>query len=132
MFILILCLVYTVVAQRGPPPVPANSDDAPHVYSRVYLRGLKRVENERIQTQFINMGITHIENGVFTAAKQGLVKYTTERFEGCETYEFSPMRLDKDVCENIVNGIRSLVSERFPDSQVIYDATTKQYTLEWD
>jgi hypothetical protein len=93
---------------------------------------LKRVENERIQTQFINMGITYIEDGVFSSAKQGLVKYTTERFEGCETYEFPPMKLDKDVCENIVNGIKSLVSERFPDSEVIYDANTKQYTLTWD
>ena len=132
MFILILCLVYTVVAQRGPPPMSANSDDASHAYSRTYLRGLKRVENERIQTQFINMGITYIEDGVFTAAKQGLVKYTAEPFEGCETYMFSPMNLDKDVCENIVNGIKTLVSERFPDSQVIYDANTKQYTLKWD
>ena len=131
MFILILCLVYTVVAQRG-LPVSANSNDAPHVYSRVYLRGLKSVENERIQKKFINMGLRYIEDGVFSAAKQGLVKYTTERFEGCETYKLSPMNLDKDVCENIVNGIKTIVSDRFPDSEVLYDPTTKQYTLKWD
>jgi hypothetical protein len=109
---------------------------AESVYSRIYLRGLKNVEIERMQTEFIYSGITYIEDAVFRAAKQGLVKYTTERFEGCDVYatahEDSPMRMDKDVCENIVNGIYTLVSERFPDSEIIYDADTKQYTLKWD
>ena len=121
MFTRILFLLYSVSAQTVLP-----------VYSRVYLRGMKRVENERIQAEFINRGITNIEHSVFTAAKQGLLNFTTEPFNGCETYEFSPMKLDKDVCENIVNGIKILVSERFPDSEFIYDANTKQYTLTWD
>ena len=135
MFILILCLVYTVFAQRGPPPMSANSDDASHAYSRTYLRGLKRVENERIQSEFINRGITYIENSVFTAAKRGLLSFTTQPFDGCETdidpNNFAPYGFDKAVCKNIVNGIKTLVSERFPDSELLYDATTKQYTLTW-
>jgi hypothetical protein len=136
MFILIFCLVYTVFAQRGLPPVSANSDDIPHVYSRTYLRGLKRVENERIQAEFINRGITYIEHSVFTAAKRGLLSFTTRPFYGCETdinpSELAPYGVDKAVCENIVNGIKKLVSERFPDSEVLYDTTTRQYTLKWD
>jgi hypothetical protein len=136
MFIIILSLLYTVCAQRG-PPVSANSDDSPHVYSRTYLRGLKRVENERIQAEFINSGITYIEHSVFTAAKRGLLSFTTETFHDCETDIYEPSKLepygnDKAVCENIVNGIKKLVHERFPDSEILYDATTKRYTLKWD
>ena len=129
MFNLIIYLLYAVSAQT-------SSTSTTPVYSRIYLRGLKRLENLRIQTDFINRGITYIEYNVFTAAKQGLVKYTTEPFEGCEAYtrssELAPFRFDKDVCENIVNGIHTLVSERFPDSEIIYDTNTKQYTLKWD
>lgn len=124
---LIVSLLYAVSAQTQ-PTVP--------VYSRTYLRGLKRLEDERIQTDFITRGITYIEYNVLMAAKQGLVKYTTESFEGCEAYarpsELAPFGIDKDVCENIVNGIYTLVSERFPDSEVTYDADTKQYTLKWN
>jgi hypothetical protein len=126
MFALILSLLYTVSAQRS-STVP--------VYSRTYLRGLKRLENERIQTELITRGITYIEDSVFAAAKQGLLQYTTEPFEGCEAYprpsEFTPFGIDKGVCEHIVNGIHRLVSERFPDSEIIYEANTKQYTLKW-
>jgi hypothetical protein len=136
MIILILCLVYTVFAKKVLSPVSASSDDAPHGYSRTYLRGLKRLENERIQAEFINRGITYIEHSVFTAAKQGLVKFTTEPFNGCETdtspSELAPFGFDKTVCENIVNRIKTLVSERFPDSELLYDANTKRYTLKWD
>ena len=125
MIILILFLLYTVSAQTVLP-----------VYSRKYLRGLKRVENERIQAEFINRGITYIEHSVFTAAKKGLLSFTTRPFYGCETdidpSELAPYGVDKAVCENIVNGIKALVSERFPDSEILYDTTTRQYTLKWD
>ena len=116
--------------------VSAQTSSTLYVYSRTYLRGLKTLENERIQADFINRGITYIEESVFAAAKQGLVKYKTEPFEGCESYtrpnELAPFGLDKGVCENIVNGIHALVSERFPDSDIIYDANTKQYILKWE
>jgi hypothetical protein len=68
-----------------------------------------------------------------------LVQYTTDPFQGCEELainnrpsDLAPFGFDKEVCENVVNGIRSLVSERFPDSEVLYDANTKRYTLKWD
>ena len=126
MIVLILSLLYTVSAQTSNHPV----------YSRIYLRGLKRLENERIQSEYINMGITYIEHSVFTAAKQGSVKFRTEPFPGCEFYSSPsddlPIGLDKAVCENIVKGIHALVSERFPDSEVLYDTATKRYTLKWD
>jgi hypothetical protein len=97
---------------------------------------MQRIENERIQSEYIAKGITYIEESVFTAAKQGLVKFTTEPFLGCEFYKSPSMGedgiVDKTVCENILNGIHTLVSERFPDSTIIYDAATKRYTLKWD
>lgn len=126
MIVLILSLLYTVSAETS----------SVSVYSRTYLRGLKRLENERVQTDFINRGITYIEGEVFKAAKRGLVKYTTEPFKGCEAYagpnELAPFGFDKEICENIVNRIHTLVSERFLDSEVLYDIATKRYTLKWD
>ena len=122
MLAIVLSLTYAVSAQ--------TSSVLPF-YSRIYLRGLKRLENERIQFEYINTGFTYIEDSVFAAAKQGLVNFTTEPFPGCELYSL-PIGVDKAVCENIVNGIHALVSERFPDSEVLYDAATKQYTLKWD
>ena len=119
MFI-ILCFLYTVTAHTS--------------FSRINLRGLKRIEDERITTEFIYKGFTYIENAVFSAAKQGLLKYRTEPFEGCEAYR-SPnadFTFDKDICENIVSGIQRLVSERFPDSEILYNPNTKRYTLKWD
>lgn len=98
---------------------------------RVYLRGLKQAENERKQAALINEGITYIEDYVFTAAKQGFVEYTTESFQGCEVYS-KQMKLDKEVCENVVTGLRKHVSDRFPDSELIYDKNTRKYTLKWD
>jgi hypothetical protein len=125
MFILILCLLYTVSAQLVSP-----------VYSRKYLHDLKRLENERIQLKIINRGIAFIEDAIFTAAKQGLTNYTTEPFNGCERFtkpsELAPFGFDKEICENIINGIHTLVSERFPDSEISYDDITKRYTLKWD
>ena len=126
MLVLILSLLYAVSAQTSNHPV----------YSRIYLRGLKRLENERIQSEYINMGIKFIEHSVFTAAKQGSVKFITEPFSGCEFYsiptEDLPIVVDKAVCENVVKGIHALVSERFPDSEILYDTATKRYTLKWD
>ena len=51
MLAIILSLLYAVSAQP--------SSFLP-VYSRTYLRGLKRLENERVQTDFINRGIAYI------------------------------------------------------------------------
>ena len=106
------------------------------IYSRIYLRGLKRLEDERLQTELINRGFTYIENAVLTAAKQGSIKYITEPFEGCEAYsrpsELSPMGIDKVICENVITGVRALVSERFPDSNLLYNSNTKRYMLKWD
>ena len=122
MLIRILCLLYTVSAQ------------AP-VYPRAYLRSLKRLESERVQAEMITNGIAMIEAAVFSAAKEGFGQFTTLPFEGCELYgtsQFAPPGVDIAACEHIVNGIRALVSERFPDSELMYDARTKRYTLKWD
>ena len=141
MLILILSLLHSALALAPPSAAPrpvasASPKPTPRVYSRIYLRGMQRLENERIQSEYISKGITYIEESVFTAAKQGLVKFTTEPFLGCDFYKSPSVVedgiIDKTVCENILNGIHTLVSERFPDSTVIYDAATKRYTLKWD
>jgi hypothetical protein len=123
MFILIICFLYTISAQ---------STSILPIYSRTYLRGLKKLENERIQAHYIDEGFMYIKNEVFASAKKGLVQYTTEPFNGCEPNEIKPYGFEKAVCENIFNGLYSMVSERFPDSQIIYDTATKRYTLKWD
>lgn len=127
MFVLILSFLYFVSAQ-SPSAMP--------IYSRAYLLGLRQLENERVQAHLINRGIWYVENAVFHAAKQGLVKVTEYNYQGCEAWsrpsEIAPYGLDKEVCENIIDGIKKLVSERFPDSEVIYDTKTKQHTLKWD
>ncbi len=128
MIALILSLVYIVSGQI--------SYTQP-VYSRIYLQGLNMYENTKKEGYLINKVITDIEDVVIRAAKAGMVKYTSEPFEGCEVYynrgnELGPFEIDKDTCENIVNRIHILVSERFPDSEIIYDGNTKQYTLKWD
>jgi len=139
--LIILSLLYSALALAPPTAAPrpvasASPKPTPPVYSRIYLRGMQRIENERIQSEYITKGITYIEESVFTAAKQGLVKFTTEPFLGCDFYKSPSVVedgiIDKTVCENILNGIHTLVSERFPDSTVIYDAATKRYTLKWD
>jgi len=121
MLSLILCILYVVSAQP---------------YSRVYLRGLKRMEDERMQAEYIYQGFAYIQDAIFTAAKQGHLYYTIQPPScGSDPYEVAisgyPM-LDKDICNNIVYGIRALVSERFPDSDLLYDADTGRYTLKWD
>ncbi len=106
-----------------------------NVYSRIYLRGLKKLEDEQIQHNYIIEGIKNIENEVFIAAKKGLSQVTSPQFNGCEefsiNYHFEKL-IDKDTCENIVNKIHELVIKHFPDSELLYDSETKQYTLKWD
>ena len=132
MLSLILFFLYTVSAET----ISAKTLSDKPIYSRIYLRGLKHLEDERIQADWINRGITYIENAVFAAAKQGQVKYITEPFEGCDAYtrpsEGSPLGIDKELCEKVITGIRALVSQRFPDSAILYNPKTKRYMLKWD
>lgn len=121
MFMLILCFLYTTFA---------TSEQT--IYSRVYLRGVKKLETERLQAEWITRGFTYIEDAVITAAKHGSVKYVTEPFEGCEAYSQRSDGIDKDLCENVLTGLRALVSERFPDSDLLYNPKTKRYMLKWD
>ena len=120
---IMICLLSIVSAQ--------TTNQFP-TYSRIYLRGLKRIEDERIQAVWIDNGFSYIYNHVIAAAKQGFVQYTTEPWEGCESYTARESIIDREGCEIIVNGITTLVSNHFPDSEVIYDDNTKRYTLNWD
>jgi hypothetical protein len=106
------------------------------VYSSTYLRGLKNAENKRLQSDFINNGFTYIKNAVFTAAKQGFSHYTTDPIPECDNYdilnEFISLGIDKENCNTIINEIKLLVYNHFPDTKILYDYKTKQYTLIWD
>jgi len=124
MLTLIFLLIYTAFAET------------PTIYSRIYRHSVKKLENERIQADLINIGIKYIEDVVFIAANLGLVEYTTEPFLGCEVYskydEFLELKIDKDDCENILSEIITLVYSRFPYSELSYDFETRRYTLKWN
>ena len=51
------------------------------VYSRIYLRNLKKLEDEQIQHNYIIEGIKNIENEVFIAAKKGLSQVTSHNLK---------------------------------------------------
>lgn len=129
---LILSLLCVVSAQTD----STQTSFAYPVYSRIYLRGLKNAEIERIKKYFINKGFTYIKNDIFTAAKKGSSYYTTDPILGCDNYdimsELIPLGINKDNCNSIIHEIRLLVSNHFPDSEILYDYKTKQYTLIWD
>jgi hypothetical protein len=120
---LILCFLYSVAAQSP-------------VYSRAFLRDLKRVEIEKVQTESIALGIKYIEDTVLGAAKRGLLEYTFEPLEDCDLYlgevHDLPIVFTKEICENIVSGIRTLAYQRFPDSDIAYNKKTKRYRMKWD
>ena len=124
---LILCFLTMVTAQEA--------HQAP-VYSRTFLRGMKGAEIERVQKESINLGIKYIEDTILDAAKRGLVEYTFEPLEDCDIYVGSvhhlPIVFTKEICENIVSGIRALVYERFPDCDIVYNKKTKRYRMKWD
>lgn len=122
MLLSLVCIFYTVSAQS--------------IFSRAYLRGLKRLEDERLQAQLINHGIDYLETEVFKAAKTGRLSYTTNPFPGCQYFsrpsEISTNGLEQVVCENIVNEIKKLVTEHFPDSKLVHNEKDQTYTLYWD
>lgn len=122
MLLSLVCILYTVSAHS--------------IFSRAYLRGLKSKEDERIQAQVINSGIDYLETEVFKAAKAGRLSYTANPFPGCQHFtrpsEIFPNGLDKAACETIVNEMKKLVTERFPDSELTYNEKDQTYTLYWD
>ena len=100
-------------------------------YSRSYLKGLHGLEKDRIVQDSLLRSYTYIESNVISAAKKGLVEYVSEPYFGC-TDEANSLGIDKPMCEEILNSLLSLVSERFSDSDIIFNSETKRYTLKWD
>ena len=104
---------------------------AANTYSRGYLRGLHKAEWEREHAEWIRNGTAYLEEVIVTAAKQGRTHYTTESIH-CEYFTGpNEFNLNKERCETVVRELRNAVSDRFPDSDMTYDATTHQYTLSW-
>jgi hypothetical protein len=116
MFLLGLLLVQSVFSQT--------------TYSRSYLKSLAGLEKERIVKESIGRAYDYIEGGIISAAKKGLVEYASEPHFGC-TDETNALGIDRPMCEQILNSLHTLVSERFSDSDIIYSSETKRYTLRW-
>ena len=99
----------------------------------MYLRGLKRVEDERMKLYLYNNGAMYAQERIHSAKKQASIQYMTYPFEGCELYTDmeSIMFYTKEDCIHIVHGIMSFASKHFFDTEVIYDDVLKKYTLRW-
>jgi len=117
--LLLLTLLFVVCASANPP------------YYRIYLQGMKRVEDQRIRTEAINSYVQFIEENIFMMANQGFKQYTTEPFVGCEEYIKQNAGIDMAFCQYILNGIIQKITEHFPDSLIIHEETGG-YTLKWD
>jgi hypothetical protein len=100
-------------------------------YSRAYLKSLGGLEKERIVRESILTAYRYIESGVISAAKEGLVEYISEPYFGCDDLP-NTLGIDRPMCEQILKDLLKLVSERFADSDIIFDSVSKRYTLMWD
>jgi hypothetical protein len=96
-------------------------------YTRSFLRGLKKYQDDYKLNQFINGVVSHVENKVLTAAKEGKTYYT-EPFYGCDMYG-DPF-LQKN-CDVITEEVKLKVQKLFPECDLAYDARTNRYILSW-
>jgi len=96
-------------------------------YTRSFLRGLKKYEDDYKLNQYINGIVTHVENKVLEAAKEGKTYYT-EPFYGCDMYG-DPF-LTKH-CEVISEEVKLKVQKLFPECDLAYDPRTNRYILSW-
>jgi hypothetical protein len=100
-------------------------------YYRVYLQGLKRVDDERIRNEAIKSWLDYIEKNVVEMAKQGLMEYNSPPLQSCEAYVKENSTPDIDSCEYILNGILVKISEYYPDSLIVHNSSSGIYTLKW-
>ena len=112
----------------------AFAQEAVAQYTRSFLHGLKAHEDKYKLNEIINSVVSHVENKVLEAAKEGKTYYT-EPFYGCDSGMYRdtsglPNFLTKH-CELITEEVKVKVQKLFPECDLAYDARTKRYILSW-
>ena len=95
-------------------------------YTRAFLRGLKTYEEDYKLNQYINAVVSHVENKVLQAAKEGKTYYT-EPFYGCDMYDSFVMKH----CDTITEEVKQKVQNLFPECDLAHDVKTNRYILSW-
>jgi hypothetical protein len=95
-------------------------------YTRAFLRGLKTYEEDYKLNQYINAVVSHVENKVLQAAKEGKTYYT-EPFYGCDMYDSFVMKH----CDAITEEVKQKVQNLFPECDLAHDVKTNRYILSW-
>ena len=96
-------------------------------YTRTFLRGLKKYQDDYKLNQYIEVSVRYIENKVLEAAKDGKTYYT-EPFYGCDMYG-DPF-VSKH-CDVITEEVKLKVQMLFPECDLAYDPRSGRYILSW-
>lgn len=96
-------------------------------YTRTFLRGLKKYQDDYKLNQYIEVSVRYIENKVLEAAKDGKTYYT-EPFYGCDMYG-DPF-VSKH-CDVITEEVKLKVQKLFPECDLAYDPRSGRYILSW-
>lgn len=95
-------------------------------YTRAFLRGLKKYEDDYKLNQVINAVVSHVEGKVLQAAKEGKTYYT-EPFYGCDMYDEFVVKHCKAITEEVKQKVQTL----FPECDLAHDVKTNRYILSW-
>lgn len=95
-------------------------------YTRAFLRGLKTYEDHYKLNQYINAVVSHVENKVLQAAKEGKTYYS-EPFYGCDMYDEFVLKH----CDTITEEAKAKVQMLFPECDLSHDGKTNRYILSW-
>lgn len=96
-------------------------------YTRAFLRGLKKYDEDYKLNQVINAVVSYVENRVLQAAKEGKTYYT-EPFYGCDMYG-DPFIAKH--CDAITEEVKLKVQTLFPECDLSHDVKTNRYILSW-
>lgn len=95
-------------------------------YTRAFLRGLKKYDEDYKLNQIINGVVSYVENRVLQAAKEGKTYYT-EPFYGCDMYDSFVVKH----CDAITDEVKMKVQTLFPECDLAHDVKTNRYILSW-
>ena len=102
---------------------------ADEVYTRSYLRNMKRVKEEADDKKFVSEGVKGVEEYILQAASDGLTHINLPPARCNGAYQ-SLVSVDR--CESIIKKIKGVIVTKFPDSDISYNKNTNVYTVRWD
>ena len=102
---------------------------ADEVYSRSYLRNMKRAKEEADDKIFVSEGVKEVEEYILRAATDGLTHINLPPAHCNGAFEF---HVSVDRCESIIKKIKGVIVKKFPDSDISYNKNTNVYTVRWD